>query len=168
VSWVFRSGLLFGKGIRRWHCCLKESYRILGACFEVYKENGCGFLEPVYQECLVVEFDIQSVPFQQQVELVLNYKGRQLVQHYGPDFICFGPSDNYEAERNADEVAAGGATTEDTECTEKVGEDLLLWPLGSAESAESNYFHPEPKQERVLGEGKGPFSVFRVFRGHLI
>ena len=26
-----------------------ESYRIMGACFEVYKEMGCGFLEPVYQ-----------------------------------------------------------------------------------------------------------------------
>jgi hypothetical protein len=24
-----------------------ESYRIMGACFEVYKEMGCGFLEPV-------------------------------------------------------------------------------------------------------------------------
>ena len=29
-----------------------ETHRILGACFEVYKEKGCGFVEPVYQECL--------------------------------------------------------------------------------------------------------------------
>ena len=28
-----------------------ESYAIIGACFEVYNEKGCGFLEPVYQEC---------------------------------------------------------------------------------------------------------------------
>jgi hypothetical protein len=27
-----------------------ESYRIVGSCFEVYKEMGRGFLEPVYQE----------------------------------------------------------------------------------------------------------------------
>ena len=27
----------------------KESYAIIGACFEVYNEKGCGFLEPVYQ-----------------------------------------------------------------------------------------------------------------------
>jgi GxxExxY protein len=67
-----------------------ESYRILGACFEVYKEKGCGFLEPVYQECLVIEFEIQNIPFEQQVELVLNYKGRALVQRYKPDFVCFG------------------------------------------------------------------------------
>ena len=24
-----------------------EAYRIIGACFEVYKRMGCGFLEPV-------------------------------------------------------------------------------------------------------------------------
>ena len=25
------------------------SYKIIGVCFEVYREKGCGFLEPVYQ-----------------------------------------------------------------------------------------------------------------------
>jgi GxxExxY protein len=35
--------------------CKDETYRILGACFEVYKEKGCGFLEPVYQDCMEVE-----------------------------------------------------------------------------------------------------------------
>lgn len=49
----------------------EESYRILGACFE-YREKGCGVVEPVYQECLAIEFDDQSIPFQQQVELVLS------------------------------------------------------------------------------------------------
>ena len=29
-----------------------EAYKIIGACFEVYNEMGCGFVEPVYQECL--------------------------------------------------------------------------------------------------------------------
>lgn len=38
-----------------------ESYRIMGACFEVYKEMGCGFLEPVYQECLEIEFASQQI-----------------------------------------------------------------------------------------------------------
>jgi GxxExxY protein len=40
-----------------------ESYRIMGACFEVYKEMGCGFLAPVYQECLEIELAIQELPF---------------------------------------------------------------------------------------------------------
>ena len=33
-----------------------ESYAIMGACFEVYREKGCGYLEAVYQECLEIEF----------------------------------------------------------------------------------------------------------------
>lgn len=39
-----------------------ESYSIIGACFEVYNEKGCGFLEPVYQECLGIEFKYQRIP----------------------------------------------------------------------------------------------------------
>lgn len=68
----------------------EESYKIMGACFEVYKEKGCGFLEPVYQECLEFEFGFQQVPFQPQAGLALSYKGRPLKQRYTPDFICFG------------------------------------------------------------------------------
>jgi len=34
-----------------------ESYAIIGACFEVYNENGCGFLELVYQKCPAIEFE---------------------------------------------------------------------------------------------------------------
>jgi GxxExxY protein len=68
----------------------EETYTILGACFEVYKEKGCGFLEAVYQECLEIEFALQDLPFQPQSELHLTYKGRQLKQTYIPDFICFG------------------------------------------------------------------------------
>ena len=66
-----------------------ESYRIMGACFEVYKEKGCGFLEPVYQECLEMELGMQGILFQPQVGLALAYKGRPLKQKYVPDFICF-------------------------------------------------------------------------------
>jgi GxxExxY protein len=66
-----------------------ESYAILGACFEVYKEKGCGFLEAVYQECLEIELAIQNIPFQPQAELALDYKGRTLKQKYVPDMICY-------------------------------------------------------------------------------
>jgi len=67
-----------------------ESYRIIGACFEVYKEKGCGFVEPVYQECLELELGFQQVPFQPQASLKSTYKGRELKQRYVHDFICFG------------------------------------------------------------------------------
>ena len=68
----------------------EESYRTLGACFEVYKEKGSGFVEPVYQECLAVELGIQRIPFTEQLELRLSYKGHRLNHTYKPDFICFG------------------------------------------------------------------------------
>ncbi len=68
----------------------EETYRILGACFEVYKEKGCGFLEAVYQECLEIEFELQQLPIQPRSELRLTYKERVLKQKYVPDFVCFG------------------------------------------------------------------------------
>jgi len=67
-----------------------ETYRILGACFEVYNEMGCGFLEPVYQECLEKELEIQEIPFERQAILELEYKGHLLEKKYQPDLICFG------------------------------------------------------------------------------
>ena len=67
-----------------------ESYKVMGACFEVYKEKGPGFLEPVYQECLEIEFGLRAIPFVAQGELELTYKGRPLEQKYKPDFVCFG------------------------------------------------------------------------------
>jgi GxxExxY protein len=68
----------------------EESYKIIGACFEVYNEKGFGFTEPVYQECLEIEFGLQNIPFVAQPEIQLEYKGRKLDQFFKPDFICFG------------------------------------------------------------------------------
>ncbi len=65
------------------------TYRIIGACFEVYKEKGCGFLEPVYQECLELEFGLREIPCKAQPVVQLRYKGQLLNKIYTPDFICF-------------------------------------------------------------------------------
>ncbi|MCA9121735.1 MAG: GxxExxY protein [Planctomycetaceae bacterium] len=67
----------------------EESYAIMGACFEVYREIGCGFVEPVYQECLEIERELQAMPFKPRQELVLTYKNKQLKQRYVPDFLCY-------------------------------------------------------------------------------
>ena len=66
-----------------------ESYSIVGACFEVYKEKGCSFLEAVYQECLEIELALRGIPFSSQEALNIEYKGKPLKQHYTPDFICY-------------------------------------------------------------------------------
>jgi len=67
-----------------------ECYAIQGAVFEVYREMGCGFLEPVYQECMEREFIRSEIPFIAQSELRLSYKGEALSQSYRPDLICYG------------------------------------------------------------------------------
>ena len=67
-----------------------ESYKVVGACMAVYNEKGFGFHEAVYQECLELELGFQSVPFDPQKELSLEYKGHPLEQSYIPDLICFG------------------------------------------------------------------------------
>ncbi len=67
----------------------QESFEIMGACFEVYKENGPGFLEEVYHECLKIEFRLRNIPFLSKEPLPLTYKGHRLVTSYEPDFICY-------------------------------------------------------------------------------
>jgi GxxExxY protein len=66
-----------------------ECYKIIGACFEVYKDKGSGFLEGVFQECLELEFGFQAIPFAAQAPLSLSYKGHILKQRYVADFLCY-------------------------------------------------------------------------------
>lgn len=67
-----------------------ECYAIIGACFEVYKDKGCGFHEPVYQECLGIEFEHCQIPAIALPGLSLEYRGRILDQKFFPDFVCYG------------------------------------------------------------------------------
>jgi GxxExxY protein len=67
-----------------------ECYNLIGACFEVYKQKGSGFLEAVFQECLEIEFGLRGIPFEAQKVLRLEYKGTPLKQGYVADFVCFG------------------------------------------------------------------------------
>lgn len=68
----------------------EECYKIIGACFEVYNDKGCGFLEPVYQECLEIEHEYQQIPAVPRQTVGLSYRGIELKQKFVPDFICFG------------------------------------------------------------------------------
>jgi GxxExxY protein len=65
-----------------------ESYAIIGACFAVYKDKGCGFHEPVYHECLEIELELQGISFLSKPAQTLQYRGRTLVQTFAPDFLC--------------------------------------------------------------------------------
>ncbi|MFH2024758.1 MAG: GxxExxY protein [bacterium] len=68
----------------------EESYKIIGACMEVHKTLGCGFLESVYQEALAIEFRHQGIPFEQEKELTITFKGIELEKKYNADFVCYG------------------------------------------------------------------------------
>ncbi len=67
----------------------EESYAIQGAVYEVYREMGCGFLEPVYRECMEIELRNLGIPFASQQDLKLTFKGIPLNQSYKPDLICY-------------------------------------------------------------------------------
>ena len=67
----------------------EESYKIIGACFEVYNEKGNGFLEAVYQECLRIEFINRKAHFIEKPKLELKYKGDVLEQTCEPDFLFY-------------------------------------------------------------------------------
>jgi GxxExxY protein len=56
---------------------------------EVNRQLGCGFLEPVYQAALAIEFASRTIPFRPEVKLPVFYKEVQLDALYRVDFICF-------------------------------------------------------------------------------
>lgn len=67
----------------------QQTYQIIGAAMEVHKELGRGFLEPIYQEALELEFSDRGIPFQAQLELPVFYKGKKLKTRYRSDFVCY-------------------------------------------------------------------------------
>ena len=67
----------------------EECYKIIGACMNVHKELGPGFLEAVYQESLAIEFLDQGIPFEKEKEIRIFYKDKLLDKCYKADFLCF-------------------------------------------------------------------------------
>lgn len=73
------SGLLFKQ----------EVYDIIGACMDVHNELGHGFLEVVYGDALMIEFEKRGIPFNREQKFEICYKGQVLAHQYYTDFVVF-------------------------------------------------------------------------------
>lgn len=66
-----------------------QTYAIIGAAMAVHNELGHGFLEAVYQEALAEELKLKAIPFQREVALTIQYRGKPLNCVYRADLVCF-------------------------------------------------------------------------------
>ena len=124
----------------------RESFLIRAACFEVYREKGCGFLEAVYEECMQIELRLQGVPYISQRAMALEYKSNPLKCTYVPDFICF---DQIILEIKAVRELADEHRAQVQNYLKATG-----YPLGML----ANFGHfPKVQIERIVG-GKGRYA----------
>jgi GxxExxY protein len=66
----------------------EEVFKIVGAAIEVLNGLGHGYHEKPYENALVVEFGLRGIPYNQQRNFDLLYKG-QRVGLFVPDLIAF-------------------------------------------------------------------------------
>ncbi len=61
--------------------------KVIGACYTVHNELGCGFYEKVYQEALAIVLEEQGIPFEREKHLPIEYHGKILECDYIADFV---------------------------------------------------------------------------------
>jgi GxxExxY protein len=66
------------------------SNQIIAAALEVHRALGPGLLESAYESCLCHEFDLQKIPFEQQVPVPVEYKDLKLEYGYRLDMLVGG------------------------------------------------------------------------------
>lgn len=60
-------------------------YKIIGAAMNVYNELGWGLLEPIYQEALKMELDLQGIKAEREVKIQCYYKNHKMEKTYSID-----------------------------------------------------------------------------------
>lgn len=66
-----------------------EGYKLMGAAFEVYNEQGYGLAEEIYHESLELELEMRGIPLRSKQALKCFYKGRELKRRYVPDLFVY-------------------------------------------------------------------------------
>lgn len=56
----------------------KLTHKIIGCAMEVHNQMGNGFQEVIYQRALAIEFSLQNLSFQRELEMGLEYKGENV------------------------------------------------------------------------------------------
>ena len=67
----------------------EEVHEIVGAAMAVHRYFGCGFTEKVYQDALEIELANRNIPSIREVDIHINYHGKELASTFKPDFICY-------------------------------------------------------------------------------
>ena len=67
----------------------KETYHIIGACMNVNKALGSGFLESVYQEAVEKELKRLQIPYMRHKKLQLVFNGEFLDKFFVADLVCY-------------------------------------------------------------------------------
>src|SRR3989304_9648375 len=65
------------------------SYKIRGACFDVYNNLGGGHKESIYQKALAIELEKAGIPFEKEKTLNIAYENEN-IGVYRPDFLING------------------------------------------------------------------------------
>ena len=52
--------------------------KVIGAAIEVHRALGPGYTENIHEEALCIEIENQSIPFERQVRVAVDYKGRKV------------------------------------------------------------------------------------------
>ena len=50
-------------------------YKVIGAAMAVHRHFGAGYLEEVYKNALMVEFDALGLKSEKEIPIAVNYKG---------------------------------------------------------------------------------------------
>lgn len=66
-----------------------ESYKIIGACFEVHNILGHGFSEAVYKDALEIELVKLKIPFVREKAFTIVYKEQKLRHFFVADFVVY-------------------------------------------------------------------------------
>jgi GxxExxY protein len=67
----------------------EESYKIIGACFEVHNILGHGFKEAVYKDALEFELTKLEIPFVREKPFSIIYKEQKLKHFFVADFVVY-------------------------------------------------------------------------------